>query len=71
MRYVLAIAFACTIGTPTAFAMPTLKQTYVSRGDATAQQIAKRTVSRANRQRHSTNTNRNSGIHPLVGSGNY
>jgi hypothetical protein len=68
MRYVLAIAFACMIGTPTVFAMPMHSQSSLSKGDATVQ-VVKRNVPRANRQRRSTNSN--SGIHPLVGSGNY
>jgi hypothetical protein len=65
MRYVLAIAFACMIGTPTAFAMPTLRPNSLSRGDATVQTVGHKYPRNYRRSRGT------GGIHPLVGSGNY
>lgn len=76
MRYVLAAIFVCALGMPVASALPTISADAVSasKADPTLQ-VAKRNKSvRASRQSNSANSSNsanNSGIHPLVGSGDY
>jgi len=66
MRYVLAIAFACAIGMPAAFAMPTLSPNYLSKNTSTVQMVKHTHPRYSHHSRRSTG-----GIHPLVGSGDY
>jgi hypothetical protein len=67
MRHLLAAIFLCAIALPEASASPTVgpKSVSVSRADP-IMQVAKRARPRAQRQSRG-----DSGIHPLVGSGDY
>jgi hypothetical protein len=66
MRYLLAIAFACMIGMPSASAMPTLGSNMSLKAISNVQMV--KHIPRTSRNSRRSNTG---GIHPLVGSGNY
>ena len=75
MRYVLVAIFVCTVGVPTASALPTvsLKVVSVSKADPIVQLARHSRPHTSESQwghphRHSRSGN---GIHPLVGSGDY
>lgn len=67
MRYVLATIFVCVAGMPAAAAVPMVSPASlsVSKADLVAQ-VAKRSRPKPQRQ-----SRKDSGIHPLVGSGDY
>lgn len=68
MRYILAVVLISAIGAPAAFALPTIgsKSLEMSKAEAITP-VAKKT--RAQPRRHKSSAS--SGIHPLVGSGEY
>lgn len=79
MRYVLAAIFVCAIGTPAAFALPTVgpNSISVSKSDPFVHVVRRNRPhshhhSRSgNGIRHRLSRSGNDGIHPLVGSGDY
>lgn len=67
MRYFLAAIFICMVATPAASAAPAMSPHSVSLSKAdSVVQVAKRTRAQTHRQSRG-----GSGIHPLVGSGDY
>ena len=68
MRTILSLILVCAIGAPAAFALPTIGSKSLEMSKAAAiTPVAKKTRTPPRRQKSSAS----SGIHPLVGSGDY
>jgi len=73
MRYVLAAILVCAIGAPAALALPSVSPEALglSKADPVLQVAKRSSAPKQQAKKSKSSSSASSGIHPLVGSGEY